>query len=117
MSYNPNQAFLDNLEAIRTMFQLEKSGLAATLQQISILRSYSGFGGLKCVLLPTNNLTDWSQEDKKLYPSVKVLESLLSANTANTTEYNRYLNSIGSSVLTAFYTPPELTDVIVDCLY
>ena len=117
MSYNPNQAFLDNLEAIRTMFQLEKSGLAATPQQISILRSYSGFGGLKCVLLPTNNLTDWSQEDKKLYPSVKVLESLLSANTANTTEYNRYLNSIRSSVLTAFYTPPELTDVIVDCLY
>lgn len=117
MSYNPKQAFVENLEAIRTMFKLQASGQKATPEEIQILRSFSGFGGLKCVLLPVTDLSAWSEEDKKLHYLVKELQSLLTDNTENTTEYKRYFSSIRSSTLTAFYTPHELTDVISDCLF
>lgn len=117
MSYNPKQAFLDNLEAIRVMFQLERSELAATSQQLQALRRYSGFGGLRCILLPIDDLSTWSEADKKLHYLVKELEVLLQQNAKDENEYRRYLRHIRFSTLTAFYTPRKITDVIAACLY
>lgn len=50
MAFNRKAKLLDNIEAIRTVFTLEKGGRAATPEEREILSRYCGFGGLKFIL-------------------------------------------------------------------
>ena len=79
----------------------------------------SPFGGLKCILNPASSLTDavdWAKSDLELFPLTVELHRLIRENSRDDMEYKRYVDSLKSSVLTAFYTPKEVTDAIACAL-
>ena len=119
MAFNRKQKLRDNIEAIRTAFTLEREQRAATAEERAILRRYCGFGGLKCILNPARELTDavhWAKSDLELFAPTVELHRLIRENSRNDLEYKRFVDSLKASVLTAFYTPKEITDTIADVL-
>ncbi|MBC6489615.1 Eco57I restriction-modification methylase domain-containing protein [Flavihumibacter stibioxidans] len=108
MSYNSQQKLKDNIEAIRIAlnWSAEKQ---LTADQISALKNYAGFGGLKAVLFPNSSKEEWkklnaSKEDLKLHPQIMELHKLLEQRLTEK-EYKQAIDSIRNSILTAFYTP------------
>ena len=119
MAFNRKQKLRDNIEAIRTAFTLEREQRAATAEERAILRKYCGFGGLKCILNPARELTDavhWAKSDLELFAPTVELHRLIRENSRDDLEYKRFVDSLKASVLTAFYTPKEITDTIADVL-
>lgn len=119
MSYNKKTHLRANIEAIRTVLALEKEQRTATDDEKLIMQGYSGFGGLKCVLNPANSLSDigsWAKSELDLFPMVVELHQVIRDNTASEKEYKQYFASIKNSVLTAFYTPPEVVQTIADAM-
>ena len=120
MAFNRKARLRDNIEAIRTAFALEKAGRAATPEEREVLARYCGFGGLKCILNPAGALADavhWTKSDLDLFPLTTELHRLIRENSKDEREYKGYVNSLKSSVLTAFYTPPEIVAAISDVLH
>ncbi len=48
---------------------------------------------------------------------ISELHEVIKADTPNEREYKRYTEGIKSSVLTAFYTPPQVVDAIVGAIW
>ncbi|WP_195977759.1 N-6 DNA methylase [Alistipes onderdonkii] len=120
MAFNRKTKLSDNIEAIRTAFELGKAGRAATPEERERLARYCGFGGLKCILNPASDLTDavqWAKSDLDLFPMTAELHRLIRENSASENEYKRYIDSLKSSVLTAFYTPAAITEALADVLH
>ena len=120
MAFNRKQRLRDNIEAIRTAFILDRERRTATAEEQAILRKYCGFGGLKCILNPAKELTDavhWAKSDLELFAPTVELHRLVRENSKDDTEYKRFVDSLKASVLTAFYTPKEITDTIADVLH
>ena len=119
MAFNRKQRLRDNIEAIRTAFLLDREGRTPTETERNILRRYCGFGGLKCILNPAKELTDavhWAKSDLELFAPTAELHRLIRENSRDETEYKRYVDSLKGSVLTAFYTPKEITDTLAGVL-
>ena len=120
MAFNRKAKLRDNIEAIRTAFELDKAQRAATPDERERLARFCGFGGLKCILNPASDLTDavqWAKSDLELFPMTAELHRLIRENSANDGEYKRYIDSLKSSVLTAFYTPAAVTEALADVLH
>jgi N12 class adenine-specific DNA methylase len=120
MAFNRKQKLRDNIEAIRTAFVLDREQRTPTARERLLLERYCGFGGLKCILNPARELTDavhWAKSDLELFAPTVELHKLLRENTKDDTEYKRYMEAMKQSVLTAFYTPPEITGTIADVLH
>ena len=120
MAFNRKQRLRDNIEAIRTAFILDRERRTATAEEQAILRKYCGFGGLKCILNPAKELTDavhWAKSDLELFAPTVELHRLVRENSKDDTEYKRYADAMKQSVLTAFYTPPEITGTIAEALH
>ena len=120
MAFNRKAKLRDNIEAIRTVFTLEKERRVATPEEREILGRYCGFGGLKFILNPAANVMDsvgWAKSDRELFPMTAELHRLIRENSAGEKEYKRYFDSLKSSVLTAFYTPPEIVSAIAGTLH
>ncbi|MDE7374036.1 MAG: SAM-dependent methyltransferase, partial [Odoribacter sp.] len=120
MAFNRKQRLRDNIEAIRTVFALEREQMTATSEERAILQRYCGFGGLKCILNPARELTDavhWAKSDLDLFAPTVELHGLIRENSKDDTEYKRYMDAMKQSVLTAFYTPPEITATIAGVLH
>ena len=120
MAFNRKAKLRDNIEAIRTAFELDKAQRAATPDERERLARFCGFGGLKCILNPASDLTDavqWAKSDLELFPMTAELHRLIRENSANDVEYKRYIDSLKSSVLTAFYTPSAVTEALSDVLH
>ena len=119
MAFNRKERLRGNIEAIRTAFVLDREHRAANPEEREIISRYCGFGGLKCILNPASSLTDavdWAKSDLELFPMTVELHRLIRDNSKDDTEYKRYVDSLKSSVLTAFYTPKEITDTLVTVL-
>ena len=119
MSYNKKVHLRANIEATRTVLALEKEHRAATDDERLIMQGYSGFGGLKCVLNPANSLSDigsWAKSELDLFPMVVEMHQVIRDNTTSEKEYKQYFASIKNSVLTAFYTPPEVVQSIANAI-
>ncbi len=119
MAFNRKQRLRDNIEAIRTAFILDRERRTATPEERAVLQKYCGFGGLKCILNPARELTDavhWAKSDLELFAPTAELHRLVRGNSKDDTQYKRYVDSLKASVLTAFYTPKEITDTIADVL-
>mgnify|MGYP000129207144 CR=1 FL=1 len=119
MAFNRKQKLRDNIEAIRTAFVLDREQRAATAEERAILRKYCGFGGLKCILNPARELTDavhWAKSDLELFAPTVELHRLIRENSRDDMAYKRFVDSLKASVLTAFYTPKEITGTIADVL-
>lgn len=71
MAFNPARKMADNIAAIR--IALDFTGRQLTETELQTLKKYAGFGGLKAVLFPAGEITEWekfgaSNADLKLYP-------------------------------------------------
>ena len=120
MAFNRKQRLRDNIEAIRTAFILDREQRTPTARERLLLERYCGFGGLKCILNPAKELTDavhWAKSDLELFAPTVELHRLVRENCRDEMEYKRYMDAMKQSVLTAFYTPPEITDAIADVLH
>ena len=119
MAFNRKAKLRDNIEAIRTAFELDGARRAATPEERERLARYCGFGGLKCILNPAADLTDavqWAKSDLELFPMTVELHRLIREHSTSDNEYKRYIDSLKNSVLTAFYTPPAVTEALADVL-
>jgi N12 class adenine-specific DNA methylase len=115
MSYNKKAHLRANIDAIRIVLNLDKENRQATDAELQVLQQYSGFGGLKCVLNPAASLADtsfWAKSEIELFPLVSELHNVLRENTNSEREYRKYMDSIKNSVLSAFYTRPEVISSI-----
>ena len=119
MSFNKEKHLSANIEAIKLCFQLEKEKRSPTQDETKAMKQYSGFGALKCILNPAENLSDiahWPNSDVELFPLVAELHGILKKNSKSEQQYKQYLGSLKNSILTAFYTPPEVVQVLADSL-
>lgn len=119
MGFSKRQHLLQNIEALRIAFTLEKEKRQATVGERLSMMQYSGFGGLKFVLNPIANETDinnWRKTEHDLFPITQELHQLLKENSEGEKQYRRYVDSMKSSVLTAFYTPSQVIDAISETL-
>lgn len=119
MSYNSQQKLKDNLAAIRIALEW-KEGQMLLPEKVEALKRYAGFGGLKAVLYPNGPKEEWiklkaSKEDLRLYPQIKELHQLLQQHF-NETEYKQVIDSIKNSILTAYYTPEIVPQILFNAL-
>lgn len=109
MSYNKVKSLTDNVTAIETALAIHEQGRTATDTEKEILSRYSGFGGIKDVL---NIGTDKPVADD-MAEQVKRLQDVLRKHAnGDSSLYDTMIESIKSSVLTAFYTPAFLIETI-----
>ena len=110
----------DNIEAIRLALRLGVAGRTAqTPEEREVLRKYAGFGGLKCILNDANELSDaakWSKSDIELFMPTVELRRLIHDYSKDDKEFAQYMDSLKTSVLTAFYTPLPVVDALSDAL-
>ncbi len=108
-----------NIDAIKLALRLDKEQRQATPEEQEILANYSGFGGIKAILNPIDKAEDmerWSKSEAELFPLVQELHEVLRENAATPEEYKRYVGSLKSSILTAFYTPQPVIEALADAL-
>ena len=94
----PKQKYTRNIEAIRTLFQLEQEHRSATAEEQQVLSQYVGWGGLADAFDPGKN--SWAKEYAEL-------KGLLSED-----EYS----AARSSTLNAHYTSPTVIRGIYDAV-
>ena len=119
MAYNRKQRLNDNIKAIETAFVLDREQRPPTARERLLLERYCGFGGLKCILNPAKELTDavhWAKSDLELFAPTVELHRLIRESSRNESEYKQLMDSLKQSVLTAFYTPPSVTEALADVL-
>lgn len=119
MAYNILQQLRQNIAAIGIALAY-RPGDALTDEQISALRAYAGFGGIKAILFPYGEKADWeasgaSKADLKLYPSIIELHNILQA-TLPENDYKKAIDGLRESVLSAFYTPAFVPATIYEQL-
>ncbi|MBL7869810.1 MAG: N-6 DNA methylase [Flavobacterium lindanitolerans] len=115
MGFSKKQHLQENINALRIAFKLEKEKRQATVGERLLMMQYSGFGGLKFVLNPIANeidINNWRKTEHELFPLTQELHLLLKENSEDEKQYRRYVDSMKSSVLTAFYTPPQVINAI-----
>ena len=116
MAYNKRQKLQDNIEAIRIALVLEKENRNATADELVALRKFSGFGGLKFVLNPIDDVSTWKKGDIPFFADTIKLHELLKQFSKDDNEYQSYVSSIKRSVNTAFYTPNAIIRAISKAL-
>ncbi len=115
MGFSKKQHLQQNIDALRIAFTLEKENRQATKGERLLMMQYSGFGGLKFVLNPIESeidINNWRKTEHDLFPITQELHQLLKENSEDEKQYRRYVDSMKSSVLTAFYTPPQIIDAL-----
>lgn len=119
MAYNQLAKLTDNLAAIQIALDW-KPGQVLSYGQRLKLKKYSGFGGIKAILYPNDHISVWeklgaSSEDLRMYHPIMGLHELLK-NYLKEEEYLQVYNSIKESVLTSFYTPEIVPEVLFQTL-
>src|SRR5699024_1790090 len=80
---------------------------------------YRGFGGLKFILNPVKNPEDinqWRKSERPFFALTQELHRLLQEKATDEKQYRRFVDSMRSSVLSAFYTPPAIIKAISSVL-
>jgi hypothetical protein len=119
MSFRPAEQLANNITALKIALRKDKS-VTLTLAEINSLKKYGGFGGIKAILYPKADISEWEKlgatsEDLKLYPAMMEFHELLE-NKLPPVEYQQAISSVKNSVLTAFYTPEFLPELIYNSL-
>lgn len=112
MAFDKKRHLRQNIDAISTVFNLEREVRSATKDEISILKQFSGFGGLKFILNPVGEPDDinrWKVSDAPYFPMTQELFGLIRDNSENENSYQGYVSKIKGSILDAFYTPRDVT--------
>jgi len=98
---------------------LEKEQRTATEEEQKVLRSYQGFGGLKCILNRTDQPDDiryWAKSEQDLFAPTCALKQLIYREAPSADMAKRYWESIKASVLTSFYTDTRIVNAIADSI-
>jgi len=119
MAYNISKKLEGNVRAIRIAMDFQK-GQPLSSEDLSSLKGYAGFGGIKAILYPYGSMESWqangaTNDDLKLYPDIMALHDLLKDNHTEQ-EYKEIVASVRNSVLTAFYTPEVIPRTIYNVL-
>jgi N12 class adenine-specific DNA methylase len=109
MAYNKKVHLRANIDAIKTAFSLERENRQATAGEREILSQYTGFGAIKEILDPV-------PVTGSANPLINELHNVLKGNTRDEKEYKRSFDGLKNSILTAFYTPPEVVTALVGAL-
>ncbi|MGV3766807.1 MAG: N-6 DNA methylase [Chitinophagaceae bacterium] len=120
MAFSKREHLQKNMDALHIAFKLEKEKRKASVGERQLMMQYSGFGGLKFVLNPVeapNAIGQWVKSEQDLFPLTQELHRLLRGHAADNRQYQRYIESMRASVLTAFYTPPAVIETIAGALY
>lgn len=115
MSYKIQQKLKDNINALDIALQW-KDGEVLSAESVNILQKYSGFGGIKAILYPNAPIEEWedlnaSQEDLKQYSLIIALHEMLKSKF-NEKVYKQVVDSLKNSVLSSFYTPEIVPQVL-----
>lgn len=119
MGFNKKEHLLDNISVLQLVFDLEKQNRLPSEAERKQLMQYSGFGGLKLVLNPAGSPSDinqWSKYERDLFSTTQELHRILYENASDEKQYHRYVESMRSSVLTAFYTPLPIIKSVENAL-
>lgn len=119
MAYNKKTALLDNIQAIEIAFRVDQEKRKATATELQVLKKYSGFGGLKCVLYDARDDSDQQRmpdTEKDMFYLVNQLNTVIAQNSNSPIQCKEYIDSIRSSVQTAFYTPSFIPQAIASVL-
>lgn len=109
MAYSKLKSFEDNVKAIETALTVLSQKRKATEPEKETLSLYLGFGGIKEVL---NLGTDKPFPQNMKEMADRLLVTLLKFSTDNPKWYKGTLDSIKTSVLTAFYTPAFIINAV-----
>lgn len=113
MAYNKKAHLRQNIDTLKAAFALEREPHELSPEESARLAAYSGFGAIKEVL----EAPDSKRNTDGMADLVAELHEVIKSNTASEREYKRYIDGIRNSVLTAFYTPPEVAYAIVDTIW
>lgn len=102
------QRLRDNVAAIENAFRKDCN--------IRVLAKYTGFGGLNFILNPANK-ESWNKSDIPCYDDTMRLYTILRMHAKDEQEYNLWIQSLKSSVLTAFYTPLHIVAAIMSNIW
>lgn len=119
MSFRPAEQLTANINALRIALRADKS-IPLNAIELETLKDYGGFGGIKAILYPKADISEWEKlgatsEDLKLYPKMMEFHDLLE-DKLSPVEYQEAISSVKNSVLTAFYTPEFLPELIYNSL-
>jgi N12 class adenine-specific DNA methylase len=115
-NFDKKKTIENNIEALEIAFKVQ-NGHTPSPEEITAMKNYAGWGGVKEVLLPINDISSWNTTDKKVYNEILKLHEVLKKNTPEDGwQYNRYIQEIKSNTLSAFYTPQSVCDTIVEAL-
>ncbi|MDR0541919.1 MAG: hypothetical protein LBH19_06865 [Dysgonamonadaceae bacterium] len=92
MAYNKKAHLQTNIEAIKIAFMLDREKRKASEAERAILQQYSGFGGIKCILNPTQTEKDreyWTKSDLDMFPMVADLHRIIRDNSKDEQEFKR----------------------------
>jgi N12 class adenine-specific DNA methylase len=108
MAFNAAKQLRTNIDAIRLALDWDGRRQFGE-EEARVLKSYSGFGGLKAALYPKASLSDWqkrnaSEADQRLHPLVMELHDALESRL-DEPAYKKAVDDLQRSSLTAFYTP------------
>ena len=109
MSYNKLKSLVANVEAIATAMKIRIDDRQATDQEKEVLSRYSGFGGIKDVLSIGTEHTVSNDVAEHIHRLQDLIEAYPYYDDAMR---QAVIDSIKSSVLTAFYTPKFLIDAV-----
>ncbi len=109
MAYNSLHKLRANVLAIKIALKWNTEKGALNELEMSKLRAYSGFGGIKAILHPEGSLEQWqkagvSKGDQGMYEDMMDLHQLLRKHFGDQA-YKQVITSLRNSVLTSFYTP------------
>ena len=83
-----------NITAIDIAFRIQKEGRQATPLEIQQLRGYSGFGGIRTVLLDPARPETWKKYKLDMLPTVQLLHDTIKSHVDKPEEQERIINSI-----------------------
>ena len=109
MSYNKLKSLEANVEAIATAMKIRIDNRQATDEEKEVLSRYSGFGGIKDVLSIGTEHTTSDDVAEHIHRLQDLIEAYPYYDDAMR---QAVIDSIKSSVLTAFYTPKFLIDAV-----
>ena len=109
MSYNKSKSLVANVDAISTAMKIRIDDRQATDSEKEVLSRYSGFGGIKEVL----NIGTGHAVSNDMDELIRRLQNLIEAYPYYDDDMRKsVIDSIKSSVLTAFYTPKFLVEAV-----
>ncbi|WP_298108338.1 N-6 DNA methylase [uncultured Bacteroides sp.] len=114
MSYKKLQSLAANVAAIETAVAIHGQHRKATQEELQVLAQYSGFGGIKEVLAIGTQVPipeELAEQMNRLQEALKTYAG------ANEMDYNQLMDSVKSSVLTAFFTPKFLIDTVASQIH